>query len=54
MTFGDGIPALGRPIITPCGLAVVRRFHENGDVDIYVGQGRTFTVPSSTTWKALA
>jgi hypothetical protein len=48
-TFDRGIPS--GLIVTPYGLAEVKRFHENGTVDIYVGHGRTFTVPGSTQWR---
>ena len=50
MDFDTGIPDMDSIIRTPYGLAQLRRFHENGKVDIYVGHGRTFTVPGSTTW----
>jgi hypothetical protein len=50
-TFDHGIPCKDRPIVTPYGLATVKTFHENGTVDIYVGGGRTFTVPGSTLWR---
>lgn len=51
MTFDTGIPCFSRIIWTPYGFATVRRFHEDGTVDIYVGGGRTFTVPGSTPWR---
>lgn len=53
ITFETGIPDFDRLIVTPYGLATVRRFYENGSVDIYIGGGRTFNVPASTSWRSV-
>jgi hypothetical protein len=53
LTFDTGIPSFGRLIVTPFGLATVQRFYENGSVDIYIGGGRTFNVPGSTSWRSV-
>lgn len=47
-TFDTGIPS--GMVLTPYGYATVRFFYEDGTVDIYVGGGRVFRVPGSTTW----
>jgi hypothetical protein len=51
MTFNHGIPSFYRLITTPHGLATVRRFNEDGTINLYVGYGRTLIVSGSTTWR---
>lgn len=53
MTFATGIPDFKRLIITPYGPATLKAFHENGEVDLYVGSGRVFRVPDSTEWRSV-
>lgn len=51
VTFNAGVPPLHTPIfVSGYGYATVSRFHEE-TVDIYVGHGRTFRIPSSTAWR---
>lgn len=52
MTFAAGIPDFERLTLTPFGIATLCGFHEDGAVDLYVGNGRTFTVPGSTPWRS--
>lgn len=56
ITFSTGLPC-GSPVmifVEGYGLATFVRHHENGGVDIYVGSGRTMTVPSDTSWRYAA
>lgn len=52
ISFNMGIPAGGVPIVVEgYGLAAFRFHHENGDIDLYMGGNRTFTVPGKTRWR---
>lgn len=50
--FDTGIPDFDSLIIVKgCGYGQLRDFHENGTVDVYMGAGRTFTLPGSARWR---
>ncbi len=50
--FDTGIPDFDSMILVEgYGYGQLRRFHENGTVDVYMGNGRTFTVPGGTRWR---
>ncbi len=53
MVFDTGVPDRSL-IVTPYGVCQMARFHENGQVDLYMGNGRTFTVSGKTRWRYLS
>lgn len=52
LTFNLGIPDFDSVILVDgIGYGQLRRFHENGEVDVYMGHGRTFTLTGSSRWR---
>ena len=52
MNFNTGIPDFESVIIAEgYGRCHLKHFYENGDVLLYMGGNRLFTVPGSTRWK---
>jgi hypothetical protein len=51
LTFSVGIPSFFTLIVTSYGVGMVSGFYEDGSVDLYIGHGRTFNVPSETSWR---
>lgn len=51
MTFNTGIPDFRSVImVDQVGYGQLRSHHEDGTVDVYMGAGRTFTLPGSARW----
>ncbi len=52
ISFNMGVPT-GRVaiVVEGFGLCLFRKHHENGDIDIYVGDGRTFTISGTSRWR---
>lgn len=52
ISFNLGVPTCEAPILVEgYGICQFRYHYENGEIDIYAGNMRTFRVPGSTRWK---
>jgi hypothetical protein len=52
MTFNAGIPDFKSVIVVEgYGVCQLRHFYENGDVLLYMGGNRMFTVSGSNRWR---
>lgn len=51
-TFRTGVPDTSVPLcVDGYGLATYVRMYEADIVDIYLGGGRTMTIPAATPWR---
>lgn len=51
ISFNTGVPDNSLIVVEGYGPAQMSYFHEDGDVDIKIGYGRTMTVPGKTRWR---
>lgn len=50
-TFNVGVPSQTRLVITRYGPGTFAGMNQNGSVNLYIGAGRTFTIPGNTSWR---